>query len=272
MAPTVATAAARLVVTKIDDAVGQLQRQISQAVQKAGGVVDDTFRLEPVAGETIETLGKDVVQESGEAAGRRILHEESGTVETIQDSLDVKEEVQTVVADEVKAGIESGKKTAKEIISDRVQGLDLEAHPTSNKQLSSSKMKELKIKIDSRTATREEYNLYEWNKKISQRRSEGVKDFWNQERERIISGEGTTRNWSQEQIADILGYDLFSSVLLLTKCDTISYHDYILDIVASDDDVAYLVKKADMKDHLTQVDTLSDKLKEKYLPEIHYFI
>lgn len=99
---------------------------------------------------------------------------------------------------------ESGSKTAKEIIGDRVQGFDLEPHPTSNKQLSSSKMKELKNKIDSRTATREEYDLYEWNKKMTQRRSEGVKDFWNQERERIISGEETSRNWSQEQIADIL--------------------------------------------------------------------
>ena len=59
---------------------------------------------------------------------------------------------------------------------------------------------------------------------------------------------------------------------MLTKCDTMPYHDYILDIVASNDDVAYLVKKADMKDHLTQVDTLSDKLKEKYLSEVHYFI
>ena len=75
-------------ITKIDDAVGQLQRQISQAVQKAGGVVDDTFRLEPIAGETIETLGKE-----------------------IQSSLDVKEELQTVVADEVKTGIESGRTT-----------------------------------------------------------------------------------------------------------------------------------------------------------------
>ena len=102
-------------ITKIDDAVGQLQRQIRQALQRAGGVVDDTFRLEPIAGETIETLGKDVVQESGEAAGRRILHEESGTVEEIQSSLDVKEEVQTVVADEVKTGIETsyGKSSGK---------------------------------------------------------------------------------------------------------------------------------------------------------------
>jgi len=106
-------------ITKIDDAVGQLQRQISQAVQRAGGVVDDTFRLEPIAGETIETLGKDVIQESGEAAGRRILHEESETVETIQSSLDVKEEVQTVVADEVKIGGEGGSKTI-----DDVTGMD----------------------------------------------------------------------------------------------------------------------------------------------------
>jgi len=98
----------------------------------------------------------------------------------------------------------SGSMAAKEIIRDRVQGFDLEEHPIKNKQLSSSKMKELKNKIDSRTATREEYNLYEWNKKMSQRRSEGVKDFWNQERERIIKGERTTRNWTQEQIDDIL--------------------------------------------------------------------
>ena len=85
-------------ITKIDDAVGQLQRQISQAVQRAGGVVDDTFRLEPIAGETIETLGKDVIQESGEAAGRRILHEESETVE----------EIQAVVTEGGEAGIEGG--------------------------------------------------------------------------------------------------------------------------------------------------------------------
>ena len=51
-------------------------------------MVDDTFRLEPIAGETIETLGKE-----------------------IQSSLDVKEELQTVVADEVKTGIESGRTT-----------------------------------------------------------------------------------------------------------------------------------------------------------------
>ena len=87
-------------IPKIDDAVGHVQKQIRQAVQRAGGggVVDDTFRLEPIAGETIETLGKDAVQESGEAAGRRILHEESGTVE----------EIQAVVTDEIESRLDSG--------------------------------------------------------------------------------------------------------------------------------------------------------------------
>ena len=112
-------------ITKIDDAVGHVQKQIRQAVQRAGGVVDDTFRLEPIAGETIETLGKDVIQESGEAAGREILQEGSETVETIQSSLDVKEEVQTVVADEVKIGGEGGtsSKIGYEYLDDQLGNL-----------------------------------------------------------------------------------------------------------------------------------------------------
>ena len=93
---------------------------------------------------------------------------------------------------------------AKEIISERVNGLDLSEHPLTNKQLSSKKMTEIKSKIDNRTATKAEYEAYEWNKRFSSRRREGVKQFWNQERERIINGESTTRNWTTEQIQDIL--------------------------------------------------------------------
>ncbi|SDB40096.1 LXG domain of WXG superfamily protein [Pseudobutyrivibrio sp. YE44] len=89
--------------------------------------------------------------------------------------------------------------TSKQLIQQRTEGLDLEPHRCSNKQLSSSKMKEIKQKIDNRTATREEYNSYNWNKKIRQRRSEGVKEFWNQERERILNNEPTTRDWNSEQ-------------------------------------------------------------------------
>lgn len=50
-------------------------------------------------------------------------------------------------------------------------------------------MSEIKSKIDNRTATKAEYEAYEWNKRFSARRREGVKQFWNQERERIIKGE-----------------------------------------------------------------------------------
>ena len=53
-------------------------------------------------------------------------------------------------------------------------------------------------------STKAEYEAYEWNKRFSARRREGVKQFWNQERERIIKGESTTRNWTTEQIQDIL--------------------------------------------------------------------
>ncbi|EJO5349380.1 hypothetical protein NRP93_003556, partial [Clostridium botulinum] len=93
---------------------------------------------------------------------------------------------------------------AKEIIRERVNRLDLSEHQLINKQLSSKKMSEIKNKINNRTATKVEYETYKWNKKFSKRRREGVKQFWNQERERIINGESTTRNWSAEQIEHIL--------------------------------------------------------------------
>ena len=35
---------------------------------------------------------------------------------------------------------------------------------------------------------------------------------------------------------------------------------------------AYWVKMADMKDHLSQTDTLTDKLKEKYLTALPYLL
>lgn len=76
----------------------------------------------------------------------------------------------------------------------------------------------------------------------------------------------------QDQLKALIGADMFTAVCILTKDNNLSYHDYILDIVYSKNDLAMLVKSADMKDHITQVDTLTDKLKEKYLPELHYFL
>lgn len=72
----------------------------------------------------------------------------------------------------------------------------------------------------------------------------------------------------QEVLQDVIGIDLFSSVIILTKSDDLKYELYIRDILDSNDPLAILVKKADMKDHLIQTETLTEKLKEKYLPVI----
>ena len=95
-------------------------------------------------------------------------------------------------------------KTPETIIAERTKGLDLVPHPTTQKQLSPKKMKELKQKIADRTITREEYVQYDWNKRFTQRRNEGVESFWRDERVRLSRGEKGTRNWSEDQIKDIL--------------------------------------------------------------------
>lgn len=71
-----------------------------------------------------------------------------------------------------------------------------------------------------------------------------------------------------DELVDIIGTILFSSVSILTKDDEMKYEDYIQDILKSNDPLAILVKRADMKDHLTQTETLTDKLKNKYLPVV----
>lgn len=60
----------------------------------------------------------------------------------------------------------------------------------------------------------------------------------------------------------------------ITKRRDEDYVDYIKNIVSNKDvcPEAYWVKLADMKDHLTQTDTLTDKLKEKYLATLPYLL
>lgn len=63
---------------------------------------------------------------------------------------------------------------------------------------------------------------------------------------------------------------------LLTKPKHMSYIDYIQDIKDNSDtlsgECAWWVKLADMKDHLSQTDTLTDRLKEKYLAALPYLL
>ena len=65
-------------------------------------------------------------------------------------------------------------------------------------------MKELIDKIDNRTITKQEYADYIQNRKFAKRRDKGVKEFWYQERQRILNNETPTRDWNQEQLNDIL--------------------------------------------------------------------
>ena len=51
----------------------------------------------------------------------------------------------------------------------------------------------------------------------------------------------------------------------LTKRTHETYEEYILRLRKCNSKHAYIVKLADMKDHLSQTETLTDELKEKYL-------
>lgn len=60
----------------------------------------------------------------------------------------------------------------------------------------------------------------------------------------------------------------------ITKPKDMDYIEYIKRIRkwADTRQEAYWVKLADMKDHLAQTETLTDKLKEKYLTALPYFL
>ena len=58
----------------------------------------------------------------------------------------------------------------------------------------------------------------------------------------------------------------------LTKSEDEAYLDYIKRLKESGNALAILVKRADMKDHLSLEDTLTDKLKNKYLPALKYLL
>ncbi len=81
---------------------------------------------------------------------------------------------------------------------------DEKEHPTKYKQLSSKKLKELRIKEANRTITKSEYKRKEWQRRLDARRRAGINAFWDREKELIRHGKRTTRNWSASQISDIL--------------------------------------------------------------------
>lgn len=77
---------------------------------------------------------------------------------------------------------------------------------------------------------------------------------------------------SKDELEEAIGSNLLTTVLVLTKPDDNSYDEYIRQVLNSGDPLAILVKRADMKDHFMQEDTLTEKLIKKYLPHIKEFL
>lgn len=71
-------------------------------------------------------------------------------------------------------------------------------------------------------------------------------------------------------------YNFEANLQLLTKEKDESYNDYIAKIrkeaVIPTYKPAYIVKLADMKDHLSQTETLTEKLKNKYISAMKYLL
>lgn len=71
-----------------------------------------------------------------------------------------------------------------------------------------------------------------------------------------------------EEIIGVTGLSkefLEDTLIPLTKDEGEGYNDYICRLKASKNPIAYIVKLADMKDHLMQTETLTDALREKYM-------
>ena len=77
---------------------------------------------------------------------------------------------------------------------------------------------------------------------------------------------------AEECICEYFGNTVLNYVLLLThRKDEETYPEYIDRVLAGPHAVQY-VKRADMKDHLCQKETLTPKLKEKYLGVLDKFM
>lgn len=93
---------------------------------------------------------------------------------------------------------------AEAVIAERTVGLDLNPHPTAMTHLTPKQRREIKRRIANRTATREDFKRFEWDRRFHNRRRRGVRAFWKSERDRILHGQTPTRNWTPKQKEDIL--------------------------------------------------------------------
>ena len=82
--------------------------------------------------------------------------------------------------------------------------LDTREHPTKYKQLSSKKLKVLREKVRNRTITKAEYKQLDWQRRLTARRNQAIKDFWERESFLVKHNLPTTRSWNAQQRRDLL--------------------------------------------------------------------
>ena len=73
-----------------------------------------------------------------------------------------------------------------------------------HRPLSTAERRRVRRRVRQRTATRAEYERFEWDRRFGNRRRRGVDRFWSQERRRLREGQPGTRNWTDEQRQAIL--------------------------------------------------------------------
>lgn len=76
----------------------------------------------------------------------------------------------------------------------------------------------------------------------------------------------------RKEISRGVSHYIFQAIELLTQQDGEPYEDYIKRIVDSGNSYAITVKRLDMKDHLAHTKTLTERLKAKYYPVVHYLL
>jgi hypothetical protein len=75
------------------------------------------------------------------------------------------------------------------------------------KPLGDKQEKEIKAKVASRTASKEESERYDWHQRFKRFRARGVDRMWAEEAAALEAGKPGSRNWSPEQKAAILKGD-----------------------------------------------------------------
>lgn len=75
-----------------------------------------------------------------------------------------------------------------------------------------------------------------------------------------------------DELLEVMSDNLVGDIIMLTKANDEEYDQYIIDLIENGSELAKLVKGADMKDHLMQEETLTDKLWNKYKPYLKYFL